>query len=200
MDYVTWIIRGLERTGKTKKGLAEALGGHPSKTTDLLQGKRDLKVHEVQKIADYLGEPPPPFIRSAYVPLIGGVASQPFAGIIRLGTVNAGREIAVPYGAEGALTAFQVEERGMPGLAKEDWVVFCGPRREPPDADQIGELCRCGLATGESVIRFLNPSLYENHFDLIGYDAEPLRAQKVVWAETVLHISTAAGARASVRS
>lgn len=55
-----WIRRGLEKPGKTKAGLAKAMGNlHPSQASRLLDGKRHLKAAEVAKIAAYLGEGPP---------------------------------------------------------------------------------------------------------------------------------------------
>jgi SOS-response transcriptional repressor LexA len=57
--YLDWIEKALEETGKTRKGLAAHLNlAHPQ-ITQLLKGKRRLKVDEVPRIADYLGVAPP---------------------------------------------------------------------------------------------------------------------------------------------
>lgn len=57
---VGWILKGLEKAGKTRAGIARALGGiHPSQVTRLLKGDRRLLAEEVTKIASYLGENPP---------------------------------------------------------------------------------------------------------------------------------------------
>jgi SOS-response transcriptional repressor LexA len=53
MDY-EWIIRGLEKPGKTRVGLAKALHRAPSAVTALLAGKRELKAREIQTVARYL--------------------------------------------------------------------------------------------------------------------------------------------------
>jgi phage repressor protein C with HTH and peptisase S24 domain len=58
------IRRGLETPGKSKSGLAKALGLDPAAVTRLLQGKRLLKAAEIQTVRDYLGPdtaplPPP---------------------------------------------------------------------------------------------------------------------------------------------
>lgn len=49
-----WIIKGLEKPGKNRIGLAKALGRHPSAVTTLLAGKRELKARELRTIAQYL--------------------------------------------------------------------------------------------------------------------------------------------------
>lgn len=53
---VEWIKEALERDpAKTRAGIAEALGIDKSAVTRLLSGERQLKFHEAEKIAAYLG-------------------------------------------------------------------------------------------------------------------------------------------------
>jgi len=54
-----WVIDGLEKSGKSKKGLAEALGVRGSAVTEIVQNKRHLKFAEAQKAAKYLEMAPP---------------------------------------------------------------------------------------------------------------------------------------------
>jgi len=57
--YVEWIREALKQPGKTQIGLARHLNlAHPQ-ITQLLKGKRGLKVGEVPRIAAYLGVEPP---------------------------------------------------------------------------------------------------------------------------------------------
>lgn len=51
---VEWIIRGLKKPGKTRSGIAKALGLRPSAITDLLSGSRRLRASEIPIIASYL--------------------------------------------------------------------------------------------------------------------------------------------------
>ncbi|MCM5558509.1 LexA family transcriptional regulator [Pleomorphomonas sp. JP5] len=52
--FVEWIREGLKRPGKTQIGIANALGiAHPQ-ITQMLKGKRRIKVDEIPKIAAYL--------------------------------------------------------------------------------------------------------------------------------------------------
>ena len=57
--YIDWIREGLKKPGKTQSGLASHLGiAHPQ-ITQLLKGKRKLKVDEIPRIATYLEMDPP---------------------------------------------------------------------------------------------------------------------------------------------
>lgn len=58
-ELIRWINEGLKKPGKTKKGLAEALGRFPSAATELLRGNRKIAANEIPIIAAYLDEPPP---------------------------------------------------------------------------------------------------------------------------------------------
>lgn len=49
-----WILKGLEKPGKNRVGLAKALHRSPSAITALLAGKRELKAREIQTVARYL--------------------------------------------------------------------------------------------------------------------------------------------------
>lgn len=58
-EYQDWIAAGLLKRGKSKGGLAEALGIHQSQITRLLAGKRQLKAEEIPVVSAYLEEPAP---------------------------------------------------------------------------------------------------------------------------------------------
>jgi SOS-response transcriptional repressor LexA len=82
-----WIIKGLEKPGKTKQGLAKTLGRHPAVVTNILTGKREIKAREIELISKYLevdapDQPafvPNPHIVTAYVvgDVAGGVWAEP---------------------------------------------------------------------------------------------------------------------------
>lgn len=57
--FIEWIREGLKQPGKTQVGIANALGiAHPQ-ITQMLKGKRRIKVDEIPKIAAYLDIPAP---------------------------------------------------------------------------------------------------------------------------------------------
>jgi 3,4-dihydroxy 2-butanone 4-phosphate synthase/GTP cyclohydrolase II len=59
--FVDWVNAGLEKTGKTQRGLAQALGRNPAAVTRMLKGERDIKADELRAISAYLGLPLPDF-------------------------------------------------------------------------------------------------------------------------------------------
>src|SRR6202789_3696644 len=79
---VDWIRKALVETGKTRSGLAKALGRSPSAVTDLLNGSRRLRAEEIAIAVEYLGVEPPRLVgggrappRDGRVPLVGYVGA-----------------------------------------------------------------------------------------------------------------------------
>lgn len=58
MDIAT-IKKGLSEPGKSQRGLARAMGIDPTAVSRLLNGQRQLKLHEVSKVKAYLGDSSP---------------------------------------------------------------------------------------------------------------------------------------------
>jgi hypothetical protein len=58
-ELIRWIEKGLAKPGKSKSGLAKALGRFPSAVTLMLKGGRSIKTDELPTIATYLDEAPP---------------------------------------------------------------------------------------------------------------------------------------------
>lgn len=59
-----WLADGLALPGKSQKGLAAHLGVSHPVVSRMLSGKRRVQVHEIHKISEYLGVPPPPIAGS----------------------------------------------------------------------------------------------------------------------------------------
>ena len=58
-DIIEWINEGLKLPGKSKGGLADALGRAPSAISQILKGDRAVKASEIPLIRDYFGTAPP---------------------------------------------------------------------------------------------------------------------------------------------
>lgn len=91
-EILRWIERGLQKPGKSKKGLAAALGRYPSAVTLLMQGGRAIKTDELPKIAAYLDEPPPamPGLEFKPRPELEPVAEGRLVPVTVAGPVQAG--------------------------------------------------------------------------------------------------------------
>lgn len=55
MDLIEWIECGLRRPGKSRAGLAAALGLPTPRVTEILGGRRRVQLEELPRIAEYLG-------------------------------------------------------------------------------------------------------------------------------------------------
>lgn len=81
-----WVAFGVELTGKSQKGLAQAIGTSPATVSKICRGVRPVHLEEIDAIADYFGSghPPP-----------NGVSPNPPAA--EQGRLT-GQEMAVPAG------------------------------------------------------------------------------------------------------
>lgn len=82
-ELINWVRAGLTRPGKTKGGLAAAIGKNNSAVSKILTGDRAIKVEELPLIAAYLDIPPPN---------MPGIDVRPKAEIV---TANEGRLLPV---------------------------------------------------------------------------------------------------------
>lgn len=79
--YVEWIKDALRRNPRlSQSGLAKHLGRHRSVVTMMLQGDREIKARELERIASYLGEPAPgqthaPAPETPKVPVVGRISA-----------------------------------------------------------------------------------------------------------------------------
>ena len=81
--YLDWIREGLKQPGKTQTGLAAHMGVAHPQVTQLLKGRRQLKVYELAKIAEYLGTS----LETPEVRLYTGpMRTAPIAGTVEAGT------------------------------------------------------------------------------------------------------------------
>lgn len=97
MDAAEWIRRGLTRSGKTQRGLAEALGIDPAGVNRMLKGLRQLRADEIPKVARYFGDTSPP----ASLALSTSLDPSPGSGLIEL----SGQEVAVIPRFDAAISA-----------------------------------------------------------------------------------------------
>jgi len=191
MEHVTvdWIRAGLKHTGKTRSGLAKALGRSPSAVTDLLNGHRRLRADEIPIVAEYLGiEPPRPLGG-------GGKPIQPKAPLV--GYVGAGAvahfyaegqgpfdEVDAPIGARPTTVAVQIRGHSL-GALFDNWLVFYDDIREPPDESVVGRMCVCGLADGRVLIKALKRSPQTGLWNLLSNTEPPIYDVGLDWAAPV---------------
>ena len=158
---VDWIRSGLKRTGKTRSGLAKALGRSPSAVTDLLNGHRRLRADEIAIVSDYLGIEPPRLVgggppRPPRAPLVGYVGAGAVAHFYADGQ-GPFDEVDAPIDAKPTTVAVQVRGHSL-GALFDNWLVFYDDVRNPPDDSLVGRMCVCGLSDGRVLIKALKRS------------------------------------------
>ena len=142
---VDWIRAGLKHTGKTRSGLARALGRSPSAVTDLLNGHRRLRADEIAIVAEYLGIEPPR--------LVGGGSGKMIPKAPLIGFVGAGAvahfyadgqgpfdEVEAPLDAKPMTVAVQIRGHSL-GALFDNWLVFYDDIRNPPDESLLLAAC-----------------------------------------------------------
>jgi antitoxin component HigA of HigAB toxin-antitoxin module len=187
---VDWIRTALEETGKTRSGLARALGRSPSAVTDLLNGRRRLRADEIALAASYLGVEPPRLVG-------GGRAPPARASVSLVGYVGAGAiarfyadgqgpfdEVPAPDAASAKTVAVQIRGHSL-GALFDNWLVFYDDVREPPGDDLVGRMCVCGLADGRVLIKALKRSQIAGLWTLLSNAEPPIYDIALDWAALV---------------
>ena len=102
MIAIKQLIAALERTGKTKSGLATYLGLRNSAITEILAGDRTVKADELPRIVEYLELDRVPVMGRIGA---GGSIEPDYEQVVadELGTVR------VPIALPGELVAFEVK-------------------------------------------------------------------------------------------
>ena len=187
---VDWIRQALIATGKTRSGLAKALGRSPSAVTDLLNGSRRLRAEEIAAIVDYLGVEPPPLFgggrmppAGARVPLVGFVGAGAQAHFYADGQ-GPFDEVAAPDAASTRTVAVQVRGHSL-GALFDNWLVFYDDVRDPPGDDLIGLMCVCGLSDGRVLIKALKRSQIAGLWTLLSNIEPPIYDVALDWAALV---------------
>jgi phage repressor protein C with HTH and peptisase S24 domain len=168
----------------------------------LLSGERELNDNQARKIADHH--------RVSAGWLLFGEGTPDGAGTVQLiGSIGAGqqvfpfpedsshRTIEADFGGTEAY-AFEVDGESMLPLARPRDIVFFGPERRDLD-NLIGEECIVTLQDDRRFFKVLERGSAAGVFDLVSYNAEPLRGQKVHSAGLFLGVRRRGQARSRRR-
>ena len=168
------IERGLKKPGKTKGGLAAAMGVRPGAVSEILGDIRLIKASEIQPIIDYLD------LNS--VPIMGRVGA---GAVIKpeheqvppegLGEV----ELPFPIGEE--TIAFVVAGDSMlPKYENGDIIVVYRDQRHPVSSF-YGEEAAVRLKTGERYLKTIERGKSATTVNLTSFNAKPINGVKLDW-------------------
>src|SRR6202047_3090637 len=174
MLNVKMIERGLEKPGKTKGGLAAAMGVRPGAVSEILSEIRLIKASEIQPIIDYL--------ELNSVPIMGRVG----AGAIiepeheQVPPEGLG-EVELPFPISEETIGFEVSGDSMlPKYENGDIIVVYREQRHPVSSF-YGEEAAVRLKTGERYLKTVERGKSPSVVNLISFNAKPINGVKLEW-------------------
>jgi repressor LexA len=159
------IERGLQKPGKTKGGLATAMGVRPGAVSEILSGIRLIKASEIAPIMEYL--------ELNSVPIMGRVGAG--ASIEGLG------EVELPFPIAEETIGFEVSGDSMlPKYENGDIIVVYREQRHPLSSF-YGEEAAVRLKTGERYLKTIERGKSPTLVNLTSFNAKPINGVKLEW-------------------
>lgn len=171
---VAMIERGLEKTGKSKGGLAQAMGVRPGAVSEILSGLRLIKASEIAPIMEYL--------ELNSVPIMGRVG----AGAViepeneQVPPEGLG-EVELPFPIAEEIIVFEVAGDSMlPKYENGDIIVVYRDQRHPL-ASFYGEEAAVRLKSGERYLKTIERGKSASSVNLTSFNAKPINGVKLEW-------------------
>jgi repressor LexA len=168
------IERGLERTGKSKGGLAKAMGVRPGAVSEIFSGIRLIKASEIEPIMKYL--------ELNSVPIMGrigaGATIEPEHEQVPPEGLD---EIELPFPIEEEMVAFEVAGDSMlPKYENGDIIVVYREQRHPISSF-YGEEAAVRLKSGERYLKTVERGKSPSVVNLTSFNAKPIVGVKLEW-------------------
>jgi repressor LexA len=175
------IKEGLKKPGKSRTGLAAAMGKLPSTITAMLKGEREIKAREVPIIRKYLG------LDNA-VPVVGRVGASDEIILFGEGD-SAGEHVPAPENSTGETVAVEIDGDSL-GPAFRGGLAFYNDTRSPVTSDLYRRLCVVATEEGARLIKILIPIRGSKHrFHLqSNHGGGMIENVKVEWAARVIDV------------
>jgi repressor LexA len=171
---VKMIERGLSKPGKTKGGLADAMGVRPGAVSEILAEARLIKASELQPIIDYL--------ELNAVPIMGRVGAGASITPEHAQMPPEGRgEVELPFPIAEETVAFEVVGDSMlPKYENGDIIVVYRDQRHPLSSF-YGEEAAVRLKSGERYLKTVERGKTAQFVNLTSFNAKPISGVKLEW-------------------
>src|SRR3954466_12907357 len=168
------IERGLEKPGKTKGGLAAAMGVRPGAVSEILSGIRLIKASEIAPIIDYL--------ELNSVPIMGrvgaGASIEPEHEQVPPEGLG---EVELPFPIAEETIAFEASGDSMlPKYENGDIIIVYREQRHPLSSF-YGEEAAVRLKSGARYLKTLERGKSSPLVNLKSFNAKPINGVKLEW-------------------
>ena len=171
---VAMIERGLEKTGKSKGGLAAAMGVRPGAVSEILGGERLVKASEIIPIMEYLELNLAPIMGRVGA---GAVIEPDFEQVPPEGL----GDIALPFPIMEETVAFEIVGDSMlPKYESGDVIVVYKDQRHPLSSF-YGEEAVVRLKSGERYLKTIERGKSPSVVNLNSFNAKPIVGVKLDW-------------------
>src|ERR1700716_904240 len=171
---IRMIERGLTKPGKTKGGLAAAMGVRPGAVSEILAEIRRIKASEIQPIIDYLD------LNS--VPIMGrvgaGATIEPEHEQVPPEGLG---EVELPFPISEETIAFEVAGDSMLPKYENGDVIVVYREQQHPLSSFYGEEAAVRLKTGERYLKTIERGKSSTLVNLTSFNAKPISGGKLEW-------------------